>query len=268
MRINLFTTIALSSLLLTAALSSRAEGISVDAGLTPGQDRIIVRLQYRNIFNYMGSDKMVMHMMPVVIAYGLTPDVTLMMRNGYRAAGTNETMMEMESQWMDPFLMGKVKLYRHNARTYTVGVAGFAGTTFPILNSSLSKTYSPVLGLNASYRPGMWSFDLNNAFEWVNYNARENKPAAKQLQVNLAVSRNIILPNLENWVLSPVQEFSFVKNNPAASSSASYSFISPGFQLISPNVKIEGLYQIAVNPSQSTGVKNGNRLILGLRLMF
>lgn len=101
----------------------------------------------------MNGNDLVMHMMPVVVAYGLSPDVTLMMRNGYRAIGTNETIMSMDNQWMDPFLMGKVKLYRHNARTYTVGVAGFAGTTFPVLKSSTSKTYSHVLGINASYRP-------------------------------------------------------------------------------------------------------------------
>ena len=174
----------------------------------------------------------------------------------------------MDNRWMDPFLMGKVKLYRHNTRAYSLGVAGFAGTTFPVLNSSLSKTYSPVIGVNASFRPGLWSFDLNNAYEWVNYNTEESQSAARQLQVNLAVSRNILLPGIENWVLAPVQEFSFARNNPATGESSSFGFISPGFQLVSPHVKFEGLYQVAVNSSESTGLKNGNRLILGLRFMF
>jgi hypothetical protein len=73
-----------------------------------------------------------------------------MMRNGFRAVGTNETMMPMENQWMNPFLMGKVKLFRRNTRTSTLGLAGFAGTSFPVLGSSISKSYSPVLGVNAS----------------------------------------------------------------------------------------------------------------------
>lgn len=259
----------LSSLLFLFVHHSRAEGISVDAGLTPAQDRIIVRLQYRTVFNQMGSNDIVMHMLPIVVAYGLTPDITLMMRNAYRTVGTNETMMEMDNQWLDPFLMGKVKLYRYNAPTYTIGVAGFAGTTFPILGSSVSKTYSPVVGLNASYRPGLWSFDLNNSFEWVSYNTRENHSTAKQIQVNIAISRNILLPGIDNWIFAPVQEFSYLNYNPtSADDSNAYGFISPGFQIVSPNVKIEGLYQIAVNSSKNIGITNGNRIIAGIRFMF
>jgi hypothetical protein len=208
------------------------------------------------------------HKALIIVAYGLSPDITLMMRNGYRAVGTNETMMEMDNRWMDPFLMGKVKLYRLNARNYTIGVAGFAGSSFPILNSSTSNTYSPVVGLNASYRPGLWSFDLNNAYEWVNYHAGEKQSETRQMQLNMAISRNIILPGIDNWIFAPVQEFSLVRNNPASGESHSFGFISPGFQFVSPHVKFEGLYQIAVNSSQNTGLKNGNRLILGLRFMF
>jgi len=260
--------ILLAAFLFSAAWQTKAEGISVDAGLTPAQDRIVVRLQYRNILNQMGDNDLVMHMMPVVVVYGLSSDVTVMLRNIYRAVGTNETMMEMDNRWMDPFLMGKVKLYRHNARTYTVGVAGFAGTTFPILNSSVSKTYSPVLGINASYRPGLWSFDLNNAYEWVNYNTEENQSAARQLQINLAVSRNILLPGIENWILAPVQEFSFVRDNPTSGESNFFGFVSPGFQLVSPHMKFEALYQFAVDSSQPTGAPIGNRLILGFRFML
>ncbi|WP_053185871.1 hypothetical protein [Sunxiuqinia dokdonensis] len=263
----------LSFSILTAFLcyfgsQTKAEGISVDAGLTPAQDRIVVRLQYRNMLMQMGDNDIVMHMMPVVVAYGLTPDITVMLRNIYRSVGTNETMMEMDNRWMDPFLMGKVKLYRRNTRAYSLGVAGFAGTTFPVLNSSSSKTYSPVLGLNASFRPGLWSFDLNNAYEWVNYNTEENQPAARQLQLNLAVSHNILVPGIENWILSPVQEFSFISDSPVTGESSSYGFISPGLQIVSPYVKFEALYQIALNSSQNTGLKNGNRLILGLRFLF
>jgi hypothetical protein len=267
MKNKILSLILLGAFFISFATHTKAEGISVDAGLTPAQDRIVLRLQYRNILNQMGGNDIVMHMMPVVVVYGLGSDVTVMMRNVYRAVGTNETMMEMDNRWMDPFLMGKVKLYRRNTRVYSLGVAGFAGTTFPILNSSVSKTYSPVVGVNASFRPGLWSFDLNNAYEWVNYNTEENQSAAQQLQINLAVSRNIFLPGIENWILAPVQEFSFARNNPASGESNSHGFISPGFQLVSPHVKFETLYQIPVNSSK-TALDYGGRLILGLRFMF
>lgn len=248
--------------------SSSAEGISVDAGLTPGQDRIIVRLQYRNLIRTMDGNDVVIHVIPMVVVYGLSPDLTLMMRNGYRAVGTNKTMLIMEDQWLDPFFMGKVKLFRHNALNYTFGLAGFAGTTFPVWNSSALKTYSPVMGLNASLRPNFWSFDLNSAYEWSNYNTSQKRSETRQLQLNLAISRNVIFPGTENWVLAPVQEFSFVRNYPVSGDANSFGFLSPGIQIVSPYLKIEGLYQIALNSSQSTGPKNGNRLILGLRLLF
>ncbi len=267
MKNKLLIVTLLVTFLLPVAFNLKAEGISVDAGLTPAQDRIIVRMQYRNIINFMGDNRMVMHMMPVLVAYGLSPDITLMMRNGYRAVGENETMMEMESQWMDPFLMGKVKLYRLNARNYTIGVAGFAGSSFPVWSSSEEKTYSPVVGLNASFRPGLWSFDLNNAYEWVNYHAGEKQSETRQMQLNLAISRNIILPGIDNWIFAPVQEFSLVRNNPASGESHSFGFISPGFQFVSPHVKFEGLYQIPINSSK-TALDYGGRLIVGLRFMF
>ena len=92
--------------------------------------------------------------------------------------------------------------------------------------------------------------------------------SAQQLQLNLAISRNVILPGIENRVLAPVQEFSFVNDNPISAESSSYGFIPLGFQDVSPHVKFEGLYQIAVNSSQTGGVKSSNRLVIGLRFLF
>lgn len=261
-------TVLTSFILLVKPLSSKSEGISVDAGLTPGQDRIIVRMQYRYVMNEMNGNTLSMHMMPIVVAYGLSPAITLMMRNGYRAVGSNETMMEMGNRWLDPFLMGKVKLFRLNTRDYSFGVAGFAGSSFPILSSSVAKTYSPKVGINASFRPGLWSFDLNNAYEWVNYNAGEKQAEARQLQLNLAISRNIEINGLENIIISPVQEFSFINSKaPETDTGNSFGFISPGFQIVSPHLKFEALYQFGLNESSAT-LKNGNRFIAGLRIMF
>ena len=84
--------------------------------------------------------------------------------------------------------------------------------------------------------------------------------SAQQLQLNLAISRNVILPGIENWVLAPVKEFSFVNDNPISAESSSYGFIPLGFQDVSPHVKFEGLYQIAVNSSQTGGVKSSNKI--------
>ncbi len=268
MKNKVFRFILLTVIFMTLGFQSMAEGISVNAGLTPAQDRIIVRLQYRNIINRMGGNEIRMHMMPLVVAYGLTPDVTVMVRNAYRNVVSNETMMNMDNRFMDPFLMGKMKLFRRNTRHYSLGVAGFVGSTLPVLKKSAANTFSPVIGVNASFRPGLWSFDLNNAYEWANYNTKYKEAAEGVFQMNLAISRNILLPGQENWILSPVQEFSLIRNNPAIGESNISGYVSPGLQFVSPHLKIEGLYQIAINNSQSEGLQAGNRVIIGLRFMF
>ena len=245
-----------------------AEGISVDAGLTPAQDRIILRMQYRFISSTMGSDQMVMHMTPVVLAYGLTRNITLMMRNGYSFAGLNETMVPMQNRWMDPFLMGKIKLYRYNSKHYTIGLAAFGGSSFPILKESSAKTYSPKLGINASLRLRYWSFDFTNSYEWVNYNSMEKGSQSRELQANIAISRNFVLRKFHNLVLAPVQEFSLVNQQVFNGESAVVGFISPGLQLVSPHFKLEALYQFPINDSNAMGMQNGKRFILGMRFMF
>lgn len=265
---KILITSLVSVILLAKPLLSKSEGISVDAGLTPAQDRIVIRAQYRYIINKMNNNEMSMHVMPLVIAYGLSPDITLMMRNGYRAVGSNETMMKMENMWMDPFLMGKVKLFRLNTRSYSFGIAGFVGSSLPVLRSSEAKTYSPTTGINASFRPGEWSFDLNNAYEWVNYDAGDKRSESRQFQMNLAISRNLEIPGINNVIISPVQEFSFVNSRlPATDDTKRFGFLSPGMQIVSPHFKFEILYQIGLNESNAD-FKYGNRFIMGFRLLL
>ncbi len=64
--------------------SANAAGISVDAGLTPAEDRWIFRTQVRYMRRkddptHMGR-KMSTYAFPVVLAYGVRPDLTLMIR--------------------------------------------------------------------------------------------------------------------------------------------------------------------------------------------
>jgi|GEM_PF-5944721 hypothetical protein len=141
-----------------------------------------------------------------------------------------------------------------------------SGINFVPANFRIKKEI--IIGVNASYLPGLRSFDLNNAFEWVNYYTGDSRAAEKQLHLNLAISRNIFLPDLENWIFSPVQKFSLVNNNPIPGESDFVGYISPGIQFVYPHLKIEGLYQFTVNNSKTSEIEYGNRLILGLRLMF
>ena len=70
-------------LVLFTSFSLQAGGISVDAGLTPGQDKWMIRTQYR--FMEMENPMMTMqnHMVPMVLAYGVSSNFTLMFRSVY-----------------------------------------------------------------------------------------------------------------------------------------------------------------------------------------
>ncbi len=60
--------------------NAASAGISVDAGLTPPEDRWIVRTQFRYMERKNGpapmNKKMETYAFPVVVAYGLRPDFT------------------------------------------------------------------------------------------------------------------------------------------------------------------------------------------------
>ncbi len=61
-----------------------AAGISVDAGLTPPEDRWIIRSQFRYMHRKNDptpmNQKMDTYTFPLVVAYGFRPDLTLMIR--------------------------------------------------------------------------------------------------------------------------------------------------------------------------------------------
>ena len=135
----------LSSLLIfCASLSfSYSSGISVDAGLTPAQDRWIFRTQLRYMsFSSMAlnNQKMGMYMMPVVLAYGLKSNLTLLcrqpiMRRDMSMMGAGHA----ENGFGDLFVMGKFKLYRRNTPNYTLGMAATIGIEAPTGSDAFSS---------------------------------------------------------------------------------------------------------------------------------
>ena len=94
--VNKIYTVVLITLIcfMSFPLIAGAGGISVDAGLTPPLDRWIVKTQTR--FMRLGDDstqmnrKMNMYMFPVIVAYGLRPDLTVMLRQPFVLATRTE----------------------------------------------------------------------------------------------------------------------------------------------------------------------------------
>jgi hypothetical protein len=88
-------------LFLAVASNVTADGISADAGLTPAQDKWIFRTQARYIKldndPSMMNQSMEMYMFPMVVAYGLRSDLTLMFRQPYMKMNMNMTMSMAEN---------------------------------------------------------------------------------------------------------------------------------------------------------------------------
>lgn len=253
-------------------ISSYAGGISVDAGLTPGQDRWMLRTQYR----YMNMENTMMrvdnHVIPLIVAYGLTPDITLMTRLMYvnRIIDQN-TRLDMDG-WNDPFFLVKYKVYRKNTSAWVLGVAPYAATNIPVGDKSISQhTWKPELGVNASFRPRFWSIDLNAAWLFNDLTEKLQENTNDQLSLNMAVSSTIPLGS-SLMAVSPVIEMTYltdIQNREQTSSGQQVLFLSPGVVYIYNSFMMEVLYQYPVyQQAPNTGMESGPRLISGLRYMF
>ena len=149
-----------------------ATGISIDAGLTPAENRWMLRSQVR----YMHRDndpspmmrEMKMHMFPVVVAYGLRPDLTVMVR---QAIMRSEMAMMSQSSpvvgFADLLVLAKYRLARVNTSTYTLGVAPTLGLEIPSGKENFSSnSYDLRMGCFVSGRLRSLGIDLNATYIW------------------------------------------------------------------------------------------------------
>ena len=87
-----------------------AGGISVDAGLPPGEDRWIVRLQYRYIDLKNTNMRLQNHVIPFIVSYGVTPDFTFMTRFLYVNQIIDQNSQSKRNGVNDPFFLLKYML--------------------------------------------------------------------------------------------------------------------------------------------------------------
>lgn len=261
-----------------------AGGISVDAGLTPPEDRWIVRSQIRHM--KMDTDptgmgrEMEMWAFPLVIVYGLRPDTTLMLRQ--MIMHREMTMMgstEKSTGASDLFLLAKYKAYRVNNPNYTFGVAPTLGLDLPTGDSTFgSETWDLLPGLFVSYRSGPWAADATTSYAW-NGAADRGKGGVNpgdEFTADLALAFQFSVANRHDMSLAPVVEFSYrhikedsISGAPEANTGESVLYVSPGIKWTMSSTIVEGLAQIPVSQNQKGNqLKRDITLILGLRYMF
>lgn len=263
---------------------SAAAGISVDAGLTPPEDRWIIRTQLRYMERKDDPTAMdrrtEMYTFPFIVAYGFRPDLTLLVRQPIQHRN-----MEMagsigrETGFGDLFVLAKYKLFRKNTRKYTFGIASTLGLEFPTGDDDFgSETWDLEPGLFTSWRSGPWQSDFSVAYKWNGFadDGRNHLDPGNELSIDFAFARQFSLNETANVSLTPLIELNYKhlskdtrRGNTVTNTGESLLFISPGLKFTKGSFILEGLVQFPVwQDQEGSQLEQGTRYIIGTRFLF
>ena len=252
------------------SVSTYAGGISVDAGITPPQDRFILRYQYR----YMSMENSMMtkrtQMTPIVLAYGVTSGITILARGMYVHQSVSNNS-EIKNGFNDLYLLSKFRLFRRNTANYVFGIAPHIATNIPIGSKEIStRTWNTELGLNISYRPRFLAFDISASYSIADITGKLDGEQGNTFNLNTAASGLIPLKTETSSVLSPVLEMTYTfKEDSENSPDNELMFLSPGLSFIYSDLTLETLFQFPVYQNKNMNVMDQNsRIIIGLKYMF
>lgn len=259
-------------------------GISIDAGLTPPKKRWIIRAQMRlmqrNDDPTPMQREMKSYMFPVVVAYGVRSDLSVMIRQVYMRremvmSGTESS----NSGFGDLFVLAKYRAFRVNRPAYTFGVAPTVGLVLPTGDSVFtSHSWNLQVGLLGSGRRGSWAMDINLTYAWIGMARTDGSDLdpGDEYFLEYAVAYQAAVGEDADLAFAPVLESSYKftasdKNagQKDANTGESVFLLSPGVKITRSSFIAEGLVQFPVWQSQ-TGMqtKRDIGLIVGVRVMF
>lgn len=272
--------IGLSLSLISFLQIAGAAGISVDAGLTPAEDRWIFRSQVRYMNAARGDDEMEMYAFPIVAAYGLRNYLMIMARQPILTR--QMTMMgstERKTGFGDLFVLVKYKAYRSNTPDYTLGISPTVGISFPTGNADFtSDTWDMNMGIYVSGRTGRWATDLNLGYRLNEISGASEEDSNKGDEISVDWAGAYQFSHNSTWksTIAPVLELSFKRTMSdsrdgveIANTGERLFYVSPGAKLAMPSVIVEALVQIPVWQSQrGEQLEKKTGLITGIRLLF
>jgi hypothetical protein len=265
-------------------VNANASGISVDAGLTPSEDRWILRTQ----FGYMErredptslDREMTMYAFRTVLAYGFRRNLTFMvrqsvMRREMLVAGSSSE----ETGLADLYLLSKYGIYRRNTPAYTFGIATTLGLESPSgADAFTSDTWDIKPGFYMSWRSGPWASDFNIDYAW---NGFADKSAGgmnpgDELSLDWAFAHQFSIREKADASFTPVLELSYRDVSPdrlsghsVSSTGESALYLSPGMKFTKSSLILELLVQIPVQQDQrGTQLERGTNVLGGMRYMF
>jgi len=260
-----------------------AGGISVDAGLTPAQNRWMVRYQVRHIkrsHENMNPESVMqtdMHMLN--LAYGLRADLTIMIMQSWMDRESD--MMNMQSEFSgmgDLNLMAKYRLYRHNSSTNTLGLATTLCLTAPTGEDPFTSDYwSLAPGFYLSYRLNNWALDASTNYRF--QDLLDEKPdgfrSGYEFSLSSALARQLVLGTDGRTALAPVLELTgSVSRNDQMPGQAEQNnevlmLLSPGLKWTYSSLILEFLVQIPILQDLPEGsMEHSPRGLVGMRYMF
>lgn len=276
--------ISIVAVVLLMAVTSKvtAGGISADAGLTPAQDKWIFRtsVRYTKLTNgpTMMARSKEMYMFPMVVAYGLRSDLTVMVRQPFmRMDMTMAGNTTRSSGFGDLMLMAKYRAVRRNTPTYTLGIAPLLGLKLPTGEKEFTSDATALkTGLYLSARRVPWAADLNVTYTINGLTGDDDREENKVLEMVGALAYQFSLTKDGRKALAPVVEFSYehassikIDGVEQPDTGESIFKVSPGIKLTISSVIIESLLWVPLWQDQ-----NGNQLehgvggLFGIRVML
>lgn len=262
---------------------SYSNGISVDAGLTPAEDRWIFRTQFRYLsLSSMAMDhqKIGMYTIPVILAYGLKSNLSLLVRQPVIRRNISIVgASSAESGFGDLFIMGKFKIFRRNHVNYTLGLAATLGIEVPTGSDGFSsETWDLQPGLYFSWRRGSLGSDVSMTYTLNGFadKGQNNMNPGNELAFDWAVSYQFGLGERSMTSLAPVIEVSYRDLSPdrlnlrdIENSGGSLLLFSPGMKFTLSSLILEILVQIPVVQNRNgVQIERNATWLFGIRYMF
>jgi len=272
------------SFAITACTTAMGGGITADVGLTPPLDRWIFRTQVRYVERDddptgMGRE-MQMYAVPVVLAYGLRPNVTVIARQIAFHRRMDMPLVDAEVTGLGDFmLMTKWRALRVNRRDYILGIAPVLGVEAPTGDDDFgSDTWDALTGAFLTARRGPLGADLN--VEYV-LNAIDDRGGGATrpgdaLTANLALSYQFTLDRDATLSLWPVLELTYTdvesdrRNGGGVADSGGHLLTAaPGVKFARQSFMLEALVQLPVSEDlNGNQLDRGIGMLAGLRYLF